>query len=73
MFTTQGCSQDFYQGGAQLESDVVVYSLWQSCAWPALLAIGGGCGRGVCPLPPKAEVLAFLALQLSISIDLHVF
>ena len=39
------------------------------CTWPALLAIGGGCGRGMCPLPP----LAFLALKLSISIDFHVF
>ena len=30
-------------------------SPWHSHAWPALLAIGGGYGRGVCLLPPKAE------------------
>ena len=27
---------------------------------PAKPAIGGGCGRGMCPLPPKAEALANL-------------
>ena len=68
----QGRSQDFYQVGAQLESDVVVYSLWQSCAWPALLAMGAGGGGGA-PSCRRWKVLVFLALQLSISIDFHVF
>ena len=44
-----GHSQDFHKGGAQL-----VGSPWQSRAWPALLAIGGGCRMGMFPLPPKA-------------------
>ena len=58
----QGRSQDFYQVGAQLESDVVVYSLWQSCAWPALLAMG----VGGCPLLPKVEgfgIFSFTAIN----------
>ena len=39
----QGRSQDFHKGGAQLDG-VVIASPRQSRAWPALLAIGGGCG-----------------------------
>ena len=46
-------SQDFHLGGAQLDGVVIVRG--KARAWPALLVIGGGCGRGMFPLPPKVE------------------
>ena len=33
----------------------------------SLLAIGGGCERGMCPLPPEAEAIGFLNIATSIS------
>ena len=50
----QGRSQDFHKGGAQLDG-VVIGSLRQSRAWPALLMF---------PLPPKVEAFGILAEQL---------
>ena len=47
--------------------------LQQSCAWPALLAIGGRCGRGMCPLLPKVEAFGIFSLINTFSIDFHVF
>ena len=45
-------------------------SPWRSCIWPAwLVGAGGGCA----PSCRRRKLLAFLALQLPIFIDFHVF
>ena len=68
----QGRSQDFHKGGCSVRwwsSN----SPWWSRTWPALLAIGGGCRRGMCPSRRRQKLLAFLTQQLSISTDFYLF
>ena len=55
----QRCSQDFHEGGAQLDGIVIVCGVaacGQLC-WPQ----GVGAGRGICPLPPKAETFGIFS------------
>ena len=60
IYTIQGRNQDFHEGGAVRWSS---NSPRWNHAWPAFLAIGGGCGRGMCPFPQKAEAFGIFLVQ----------
>ena len=68
-FHRQGRSQDFHQGGAQLESEVTVVC-GEASAWPALLAIGDGCGRGYVPSRWRREAFGISSFT---AINFHWF
>ena len=68
----QGRSQQIYSGQAITYREYRL-SAAQPHVMASLLAIGGGCGRGMCPLPPKAEALEILSLAVVFCINFKVF